>query len=221
MRWLVKNMFKKFIVVALACCVVSLPCTNACSEDEHPNGTFKLFLPIYETQIKPRLPVEPIEFQIEEKIGRFDKFEEPEIVAEEVVEEPAEPEIVINQEDLEMLACVIYQEAGSDACCDDCRRRVADVVLNRVESDRFPYANTIYEVLTAKSQYGRFYWTGIVWPDRASNPGEKHAVERAYRIAEEVLSGQHSELYGNGYVWQAEFEQGKDIIDCCDIYFGR
>lgn len=130
-----------------------------------------------------------------------------------------EPDIVIDQDKLEMLACVIYQEAGSDFCCDECRRRVADVVLNRVEDSRFP--NTIEDVLTAERQYGRFHWTGVVWPDRANNPGEAHAVDRAYKIAEEVLRGQHSDLYGNGYIWQAEFEQGSDVVECCGIYFGR
>lgn len=212
---------KKIIIAGMAVCILGLPCANAYAYIPEHN-VLKFFIPTYEA-LKPRLPVEPIEFEIEEKIDRFKELVEPEVevIEEEVVEEPVEPEIVIDPEDLEMLACVIYQEAGSDACCDDCRRRVADVVLNRVESDRFPYADTIYEVLTAKRQYGRFYWTGVVWPDRASNPGEKHAVERAYRIAEEVLSGQHSELYGQGYVWQAEFKQGKDIVECCDIYFGR
>lgn len=73
----------------------------------------------------------------------------------------------------------------------------------------------------AKGQYGRFYWTGIVWPARAENPGEKEAVERAYRIARALLSGEHSELYGAGYVYQAEFEQGSDIIYLDGIYFGR
>lgn len=125
----------------------------------------------------------------------------------------------IDPEELEMLACVIYQEAGGDACCDDCRRRVADVVLNRVADPRFP--DTMYKVLTAEGQYGRFYWTGIVWPKRAKYAGEAEAVKRAYRIAEEVLRGEHSELYGEGYIWQAEFKQGKDIIYCCGHYFGR
>lgn len=139
-----------------------------------------------------------------------------------VIETPIvveEPEPVIDEAELEMLACVIYQEAGGDKCCDDCRRRVADVVLNRVADERFP--NTMEEVLTAKQQYGRFHWTGIVWPERASQPGEARAVERAYRIAEEVLTGEHSALYGEGYIWQAEFKQGKDIVECCKIYFGR
>lgn len=119
----------------------------------------------------------------------------------------------------ELLACVIYQEAGADYVCDDCRRRVADVVLNRVMSKWFP--GTIYEVLTQKSQYGRYHWTGVVWPSSSSQESEKNAVERAYRIAEEVLRGDHSELYGKGWIWQAEFPQGKEQVKCCGIYFGR
>lgn len=119
----------------------------------------------------------------------------------------------------EMLALVIYQEAGGDACCDECRYRVADVVLNRVASDRFP--NTIYEVLTQYRQYGRLYWTGLVWPDKAYYDCETHAVERAYRIAEDVLNGNHSELYGEGYIWQAEFTQGSGVVYHCGHYFGR
>lgn len=121
--------------------------------------------------------------------------------------------------EVEMLACVIYQEAGGDAYCDTCRRRVADVVLNRVDSASFP--NTIYEVLTQEGQYGRFHWTGIIWPERAKYESEAHAVERAYRIAQEVLNGQHSELYGNRYVWQAGFIQGYDNVYCCGHYFGK
>jgi len=121
--------------------------------------------------------------------------------------------------DLELLARVIYQEAGGNECCDTCRRRVADVVLNRVADSRFP--NTIKGVLTAKNQYGRYYYTGVVWPSRAKNANEKDAVARAYRIAEEVLNGQHSDLYGNGYVWQASFKQGSSQIYCCGTYFGK
>ena len=139
-----------------------------------------------------------------------------EIRIEEVYSEPN-----IDPEELELLACVIYQEAGGDCCCDDCRYRVADVVLNRVSDERFP--NTIYEVLTQKAQYGRFHWTGVVWPERASFESEMEAVERAYRIAEDILTGNHSELYGQDYIWQAEFVQGTDVVYCdkCGIYFGR
>ena len=123
--------------------------------------------------------------------------------------------------EIEMLACAIYQEAGGDACCDLCRHRVGDVILNRMEDDRFP--DTVEEVLTAYRQYGRYYWTGVVWPDRAENPGEAHAVARSWETARDVLSGEHSDLYGQGYIYQAEFEQGADVIYCedCGIYFGR
>ena len=132
-----------------------------------------------------------------------------------VVEETPE----VNPRDLELLACVIYQEAGGNAHCDDCRRRVADVVLNRVNDERFP--NDIHSVLVAPRQYGRFSQTGVVWPERAKSQYEADAVARAYRIAEEVLLGQHSELYGQGYIWQAEFKQGKEQFYHCGHYFGR
>lgn len=119
----------------------------------------------------------------------------------------------------EMLACAIYQEVGGDMHCDECRRRVADVVLNRVADGRFP--DSIEEVLTAKNQYGRFYYTGIKWADRHTRPGEKEAVERAWRIAKEVMAGKHSDLYGKGYVWQAGFKQGTSGFWCCGHYFAK
>lgn len=139
----------------------------------------------------------------------------------EATEPPTTTETIpeVDPYDVELLALIIYQEAGGDAVCDDCRRRVADVVLNRVADWRFP--DSIEGVITQRAQYGRLYWTGIVWPARASLGSEQYAVERAYRIAEEVLSGQHSELYGEGWIYQAEFTQGETVVSCCGIYFGR
>ena len=125
----------------------------------------------------------------------------------------------IDQDELEMLACVIYQEAGGDKSCNDCRRYVADIVLNRVEHPKFP--NTIEGVLTAQNQYGLFHYTGIKWPERAEYDTEKDAVNRAYQIAREVLSGQHSQLYGQGYIWQAKFVQGTEGFWCCGHFYGR
>lgn len=188
----------------------------------------------YETEVPVYTTYAKIEHEVEESVEEIEEPEirivEPEIyiseepTEEEVeadIEEPVEEEIEVDPEELELLACVIYQEAGADYCCDDCRRRVADVVLNRVGDDRFP--DNIQDVLTQKRQYGRYYWTGVVWPERAKNDCEKHAVERAYRIAEEVLKGEHSELYGEGYIWQAEFKQGTGVVYCdqCKIYFGK
>ena len=138
---------------------------------------------------------------------------------EEWLEEVLKEEYKVNSEELEMLSCLIYREGGADAVCDECRYRIADVVLNRIDSDEFP--DTMYEVLTQKRQYGTMHYDGITWPERADKPEEAHAVERAYNIAEDVLSGNHSELYGDGYIWQAEFEQGSSGFWHCGIYFGK
>lgn len=143
----------------------------------------------------------------------------------ETVSEASEPPVttvcvpVVDPIERELMAIVVYQEAGGDAHCDDCRRRVADVVLNRVADARFP--DSIEGVLTEYRQYGLLWKTGVQWQDRADDPDEWHAVSRAYDIAEEVLKGNHSELYGNGYVYQAEFKQGRDGFWCCGTYFGR
>jgi hypothetical protein len=166
----------------------------------------------------------------EETIPETTEPEPEETIPETTEPEPEEtipettPPVPINtisppKTDREMLACVIFQEVGWDRACDECRRRVADVVLNRVADPRYP--NTIRGVLTQESQYGKYYWTGVVWPDYANSPYEKDAVDRAYRIADEVLAGTHSELYGRGYVYQASFVQGVDNVYCCGHYFGR
>ena len=145
-----------------------------------------------------------------------------EAVADLVIDHHTEASVPVNEHDVELLACVIYQEAGGDTCCDMCRRRVADVVLNRVKDPRFK-GTTIEEILIdgdPAPQWGLYSVTGVVWPDKASLPEEQHAVERAYRIAREVLEGQHSDLTSE-YIWCAEFSQGTDVIECDGIYFGK
>ncbi len=133
---------------------------------------------------------------------------------------PYEVSIDIPETDLEMLACAIYCEHGGDTSCDMCRMRVGDVILNRIASPHFP--NTMNGVLTQKSQYGTFHYTGVVWPERAANTNERNAVERAYRIAYNLLHDiEHSDLYGKNYIWQAEFHQGYDEVHCCGTYYGK
>ena len=130
----------------------------------------------------------------------------------------AAPEPAYTEEDLETLALIIYQEAGADYCSDETRLMVGNVVLNRVADDRFP--DTIVEVATAKRQYGRLYWTGLVWPERASRDTEAHAVARAYDIAERLLDGER--VLPEDVIWQAEFEQGTEVVAHQDgIYFCR
>lgn len=133
---------------------------------------------------------------------------------------PIEPEAepTYTEADLEMLALVIYQEAGGDACSDETRLMVGNVVLNRVADDRFP--DTIEEVLLQERQYGRLHWTGLVWPERASQSVEAHAVERAYKCAERVLNGEL--LLPEDVIFQAEFKQGTEVVAEQDgFYFCR
>lgn len=142
---------------------------------------------------------------------------EPEIeTPAEVVHDKDEP--TYTDEELEALALVIYQEAGGDACSDETRIMVGNVVMNRVADERFP--STIEEVLLQKQQYGRLYWTGLVWPERASQSVEAHAVQRAYDCAERVLNGER--LLPDDVIWQAEFIQGTEIVAHQDgFYFCR
>ena len=128
-----------------------------------------------------------------------------ETVEDSLVHSDPPPDKTYTDEELDILALIVYQEAGGDRVSDDTRRLVAQVFLNRVNDSRFP--DSFYEVATEERQYGRLYWTGIVWPDRASSQEEEHAVERAYRIAQEVLESDEP-VCPEGVIFQAEFVQG-------------
>lgn len=75
----------------------------------------------------------------------------------EVVAPIAEP---VSEDDLCLLAHIIYAEAGSDWCSDEMQMYVGSVVLNRVKSPNWP--NTMHEVVYQEGQYecvwiGSFY----------------------------------------------------------------
>lgn len=173
-------------------------------------------------------PVEEVTFTGETEPMVFKSALPEETVAENAtVAEESEPEdvvIVRNDEgikgDLELLALVIYQEAGGDMCSDECRQMVGEVVLNRVKDKRYPC--TIEGVITQRAQYGRLHWTGPVWPERADNPGEQHAVERAYATAWALLIDDVDRLLPEDVIFQAEFKQGSETVAEMDgFYFCR
>lgn len=139
-----------------------------------------------------------------------------ETVEDSLVHSDPLPDKTYTDEELDILALIVYQEAGGDRVSDDTRRLVAQVFLNRVNDSRFP--DSFYEVATENRQYGRLYLTGIVWPDRASSPAEGPAVGRAYKIAQEVLESDEP-ICPEGVIFQAEFVQG-DIYAAQDgMYF--
>jgi len=143
------------------------------------------------------------------------KVDEP--VATEYAVLPEDPP-EYSSEDLETLALIIYQEAGGDNCTDETRLMVGTVVLNRVADDRYP--DTIAEVATQYRQYGRLYWTGLKWPERAEQPQEVHAVKRAYDCATQLLEGYRA--LPKDVIFQAEFAQGTEVVAQQDgFYFCR
>ena len=151
--------------------------------------------------------VEPIEEPIEEPVVHVDSASD---------KTHTDSDKTYTDEELEILALIVYQEAGGDNVSDSTRRLVAQVFLNRVNDSRFP--DSFYEVATEERQYGRLYWTGIVWPDRASSQAEAHAVERAYKIAQEVLESDEP-VCPEGVIFQAEFVQGDIYAEQDGMYF--
>lgn len=128
--------------------------------------------------------------------------------AVDVVEEEVSIETAYEytQEDLELLAHVIYAEAGSDYCTDEMRYGVGSVVLNRVEDECFP--DTLYNVIYQKGQY-QCTWDGNI---------NKTPDERAYRIAMYLLN--NGSIFPSDVVYQAEFKQGSGVYSKIqNIYF--
>lgn len=126
----------------------------------------------------------------------------------DVVEEEVSIETAYEytQEDLDLLAHVIYAEAGSDYCTDEMRYGVGSVVLNRVEDECFP--DTLYNVIYQKGQY-QCTWDGNI---------DKTPDERSYRIAQDLLN--NGSIFPSDVVYQAEFKQGSGVYSKIqNIYF--
>lgn len=129
----------------------------------------------------------------------------PETTETTLPEETEEPEVMYTDDELFCMAAVIYNEAGGNKCSDEHRALVGYVVLNRVNDPRFP--DSIREVLEQRGQYA-YMSKGVRFAKRHTNPGEKRAVERAYRIAREVLENRNNIPIPANVVFQAEFKQG-------------
>lgn len=134
--------------------------------------------------------------------------------------------------DFEKMAWAIYLEGGADSVCDDCRRRIADVILNLVECKITNIGNDLYwpDTLTGVLSGGGInpyqnMGNSFTWPNTAHTEAERHAVERAYRIAHEVLRGNHSDIYRKGYFYYAGANvyglEPETAIYHCGIFFQR
>lgn len=117
---------------------------------------------------------------------------------------------VYSDEDLLYLAKIVQNEAGSDYCTDEHQRYVASVVINRVNSPRFP-GDTILKI--ALCGYGDGQPIQYMY---SLDPNEGEAAfwqivpsERAIQNARYVLE---NGVLDESVVWQANFEQGDGIV---------
>lgn len=102
------------------------------------------------------------------------------------------------QKNLDLLARIVWCEAGSSWLKDEHQQLVAMVVLNRIASPRFP--NTLEGVIYARGQYsciGNKYWN-------------MKPPQRCYDNAEKALQGLVS--CPSNVVFQAEFKQGSGVF---------
>jgi hypothetical protein len=144
-------------------------------------------------------------------------YEEPIYLTEinQEVTESVEPnEIVkvttpgdtVSEEDIDLLAHLIYAEAGSSWIPDETLYYVGSVVLNRVNSKYYP--DTLYEVIYQKGQYA-CTWDGNI---------EKTPTERCYTIAEDLLI--NGSVLPENVLYQAQFKQGSGVYSYQDnLYF--
>lgn len=115
-------------------------------------------------------------------------------------------EDTISEEDIDLLARLLYAEAGSSWISDETIYYVGSVVLNRVNSEHYP--DTLYDVIYQDGQYS-CTWSGAIYNE---------PTERCYRIAEDLL--RKGSILPEDVLYQAEFKQGSGVYDYQDnLYF--
>ena len=103
-----------------------------------------------------------------------------------------------SDEDLYLLAQVIYAEAGSDWISDEIQFMVGSVVLNRVNSPYFP--DNIYDVIHQKGQYQFILQDIDVVPN-----------QRAIDNAKQLLDNQNDLICPSNILFQSESAMGDGI----------
>lgn len=102
-------------------------------------------------------------------------------------------------EELELLAHLIFAEAGSNWCSDKMQQYTGSVVLNRIASPLFP--NNMYDVIYQKGQYS-VTRTGAI---------NKTPNERAYNVAKYLLT--NGSVLPANVVFQSQHIQGDGIYE--------
>ena len=131
-----------------------------------------------------------------------EEYVEKYIQEEELFIEPVIGEVETlsyTEEELELLAHLIFAEAGSDWCSDKMQQYTGSVVLNRVNSSYFP--NTLKDVIYQPGQYS-------VVKSGAIN---KTPNQRAYDVAKFLL--ENSSVLPSNVIFQSQHIQGDGIYE--------
>lgn len=114
------------------------------------------------------------------------------VVVSEIIEEPK-----YTEEELDLLARIVWCEAGSDWLTDEHQQAIASVVINRKNDNRFP--NTVKGVVYQKGQYA-CVGNGMInqTPNQRAYDNAKYVLENGITIPDNV-------------VWQAQFRQGRGV----------
>ena len=142
--------------------------------------------------------------------------EEPFIYYEEEPErgEPRYADITLSQDDIKLLAKVVWVEAQGE--CAEGQQAVAEVALNRIASDSFP--DNLHDVIYGQGQFRSVPRLDKAEPFQAQYEAIERAIYGPYILPKEVVYfatkptnsniwgqiGGHIFCYGNDYVAAAE-----------------
>lgn len=135
---------------------------------------------------------EPVEIFAEEETIEYNEYDE--VVAVETHEV-----LIYTDEDLELLAHLIFAEAGSDWCSDKMQQYTGSVVLNRIKCPLYP--NNMRDVIYQKGQYS------VV----KSGAIDKTPNQRAYDVAKFLL--ENGSVLPENVVFQSQHIQGDGIYE--------
>ena len=170
-------------IFALCCVIAMVHIDNVCASDEHHTGSVKI-------------EVEDVESDLpdthEEYVEHFTEAEEEVIIGEIEI-------VTYTEEELELLARVIFAEAGSNWCSDKMQQYTGSVVLNRMASPLFP--NTMREVVYQRGQYSCA---------RSGNIN-KTPNERAYNCARFLL--ENGSVLPSNVIFQSQHKQGDGLYE--------
>ena len=191
------------IILLISCICEPLPTVQASEpvvlkDAIDMNGEYETNFMVIKDTVKDDVVLKPVLEKPEEKVEVVEVVEEPEVIEEPeiVVEEvKAEPEVKVVKEevkaepvelslsDIDLIALVVMAEAEGEP--EEGKRLVADVILNRVDSGKFP--NSVEGVVYQKGQFEAM-WNGRV--DRCEVRDDIRKIveeEMASRVNSKVL----------------------------------